>query len=213
MMAKGVFIAFEGIDGSGKTEQVFRLAQWLFSSSKKFTTVVCTREPTWGRFGKQLRKLARSEKNPYSGAEKFLKLYVADRRDHCAKELLPSLRAGKIVLCDRFMHSTYAFQQTQGIPLKRIVAAHKGIAKPDLVLLFDLPAADAFGRLSKRNSGANEKFERLEFMERLRRLYLRLPVQFPKDRIVVIDGRGTREQVAERVRKAVAKSGVLKAFL
>ncbi len=207
-MQKGVFIAFEGIDGSGKTEQIFRLAQWMFSSSKKFTSIVCTREPTWGAHGKSLRKLLHSEKNPYAGGEEFLKLYIGDRKEHCAKEIVPALKAGKIVLCDRFRHSTYAFQQTQGIPLKRIVQMHAGVPKPDLVLLIDVPAKAAFSRLSKRNVRGNEKFERLEFMERLRRLYLKLPKQFPKDRIVVIDGRGTREQVAEQVKAAVLKSGV-----
>jgi dTMP kinase len=207
-MAKGFFIAFEGIDGSGKTEQVFRLAQWLFSTSKKFTSIVCTREPTWGTYGRRLRRFLHSEKDPYAGAERFLKLYVADRKEHCAKEIVPALKAGKLVLCDRFMHSSYAFQQTQGIALKRIVQMHAGVARPDLVLLIDLPAKEAFGRLSKRNVKGNEKFERLEFMARLRSLYLRLPKQFPKDRIVVINGRGSREQVAVRVKAAVIKSGV-----
>ncbi len=207
-MGKGVFVSFEGIDGSGKTEQAFRLSHWLFSRSKKFTSVLVTREPTAGLSGRKLRKLLKQEKNPFSRAEEFLKLYVKDRREHWRGEIKPALARGDIVVADRFKHSSMAFQQTQGISLSHIVALHKGIPSPDLTILIDVPAEEAYRRIGRRGLEGNEKFEQLAFMQRLRETYLQLPNQLPRDNIVVVNGNGSREQVFERVKGAAVKSGL-----
>ncbi len=212
-MYNGAFVSFEGIDGCGKTEQAFRLGHWLFSTTKKFTSLLTTREPTASASGLKLRQLLRTEKDPFSKAEQFLQLYVDDRRGHWENEIKPALEAGEVVVCDRFKHSSCAFQQTQGIALERILELHEGIPSPELILLIDVPADEAFRRMSSRGVQGNEKFEQLEFMKLLRETYLRLPQQMPADRVVVVDGVGSREQVFERVKQAALASKVLDKFL
>src|SRR3989344_6955784 len=114
-MAKSLFIVLDGLDGSGKGEMIKRLNDYLVS---KGFNVLATREPTDGKYGKQIRDILRKEKDAKSGAEKCLGLFVKDREEHLANEIEPFLKKGGIVICDRYYYSTIAFQHTQGIDLE-----------------------------------------------------------------------------------------------
>lgn len=207
-MGKGSLISFEGIDGSGKTDQLFNLAKELYSRDKS-VNVFLTREPTDSAWGRKIRGILKSDADALGKARECLDLFVADRREHVEKAIKPALASGATVICDRYLHSTYAFQQAQGIPFGEIRKAQSGIMQPDAVFLLDVPAEIAFGRIRRRGTGGNEKFEQLGFMKRLRECYLQLPRQLPQDNITVIDGTGTREEVFARILRECGRMRVL----
>ncbi|MGC8851232.1 MAG: dTMP kinase [Candidatus Micrarchaeia archaeon] len=210
MPEKGVFIVVEGIDGSGKGFITSRLQEYVMNRSKKYDHVLVTREPTHGRFGQRIREILRSEKDPYAGARQCLELYVNDRREHLRNHIEPALAKGYVVLCDRYKYSTIAFQQAQGIPLAELMASQQSMRSPDLVLLLDLPAKIGLERVREREGKeGNEKFEQLEFAEKVRQNYLDVARLFPTEKIFVVDASKTREEVWAQVKKIVDDSGVL----
>jgi len=205
----GKFIAFEGIDSCGKTTQFLKASEFLFRQSKK-NIIVLTREPTCRKYGMQIREMLSKKQSPEENAEEFLQLYLKDRKDHLENVIGPALSQGCIVLCDRFLHSTLAYQQAQGQSLERLLEMHAGIRKPDLCLIFDLPAETAMQRSGKDNARKeipagfrNEKFEKEEFLEKVRQNYLRMPESLPEHNIKVIDASGSIEAVWEKTRKEI----------
>ncbi|KAL6077203.1 Thymidylate kinase [Balamuthia mandrillaris] len=170
--AKGRFIVFEGLDGCGKGTQMKLCATFLFDESKDYD-VYMTREPT--RDFKQLREAMAKGENVKRDAEWYAKTFVQDRHNHLQNYIVPALERGTHVLCDRFKHSTLAYQHTQGLPLEQLVSMHEGMPAPDLTFIFDCPAEVAFERRQKDN--ATDVFEKdKEFQRDLRENYLK-PVQ------------------------------------
>lgn len=207
---KGIFIAIEGMDGSGKGYAMMRLQEYIMGKSKKYDHLLLTREPTYGQYGIQIREMLKKQTDPYKDAKRMLELYVADRKNHLEQHILPALSRGYIVLCDRYKYSTYAFQQAQGIPFEEIEKAHEGIASPDITFILDLPAAQAVARLRYRDwKTKNEKFENEEFMTKLQEKYLELPIRLPKDKIVIIDASVEKEEMFTQIREELEKSGIL----
>ena len=105
-MVKGVFIVLDGMDGSGKSEMVKLLHNYLFSKSKRYR-ILTTREPTNGTFGKEIRNILVNEKDPNVNAEKLLELFVNDREEHLENTIIPFLKKSNehevnIVICDRY---------------------------------------------------------------------------------------------------------------
>ncbi|MBI2660277.1 dTMP kinase [Candidatus Woesearchaeota archaeon] len=124
-MKKGLFIVVDGMDGSGKSEIVKMLHNYLFSKHKKYR-LLTTREPTHGKHGNRIREMLRKEKNPESGSRKLLELFIRDRQDHLKNTIEPFLKSSSIseiniVLCDRYYYSTIAFQSAQGLNTKDII--------------------------------------------------------------------------------------------
>lgn len=198
---KGFFIVLDGIDGCGKGEQIKRLHNYLFEFSKK-NRVLTTREPTYGKYGMQIRNILRTETDPFAGAEKCLDLYTKDRQEHLSKVVIPILnfKDGEdqnIVLCDRYYHSTYAFQQAQGIAFERIHELNKDFLKPIITFIIDVEPKTALQRISSSRDSA-EKFEQFEFMKKLRENFLKLPEQLDEN-IVVIDGSKSKEEVFQQI--------------
>ncbi len=211
-MTKGVFIVIEGIDGAGKGNVMMRLQEYIMGKSKKYDHLLLTREPTFGPIGSKARELLASESDPYKNAQLCLALYTDDRKWHCKEHIKPALDKGYVVLCDRYKHSTYAFQQTQGLTVKEIHAAHDGVLVPDLTIVLDVDVSVALSRMNGENRGgskAGEKFEKKEFMEKLRGKYLELPKLFPNEKIVVINANFSKEQVTKDAIKALEDSNVL----
>lgn len=207
-MKKGVFIVFDGIDGSGKSEQIVRLHDYI-KKQDKYQSVLTTREPT--HRAKELKRKLASDKDAFSGGEEMAKLYVGDRRIHTHEQIIPELKQGTIVLCDRYLMSTLAYQLAQGVPLDYLLKLHEeaGIIAPDLILLINLPVGVALERIAKagRKEG-REKFEKSkEFMESVAEKYMLLTALAETDsrikalspNIAVVDGRGTVEEVAQRI--------------
>lgn len=187
METRGKFIVFDGLDGCGKGTQIMRLAAYIFNKDKS-NNVFVTREPYRSKYYKEIRRILKESANPKENAETLAHLFVEDRKVHAAL-IERHLRDGDFVISDRYKYSTLAYQQTQGIPLNRLIKMHEGILVPDLVLFIDVPADVALERLAK-DSGREYKevFEQLDFQKELRGNFLELPKKLPEERIAVIDG-------------------------
>ncbi len=193
----GRLIAFEGIDGSGKSTQLERLAARLRAAGRE---VVSTREPTEFPSGQRIREMARSGK-PLDPAEE-LRWFVEDRRAHVANTIAPALRAGQIVLTDRYFLSTVAYQGARGLDAEQILADSEAeFPIPDLVLLLEIDPQQALTRVHARGSQLEGVFEQRAFLSRVatvfasvKRPYLeRMPGDGAPDEI--------EASIAERVRK------------
>ncbi len=206
---KGMFITFEGIEGSGKSTQIALLANYLTARGVRH---VLTREPGGTLIGDQVRKILLDPANRSLDPAAELLLYAASRAQHLREIILPALADGTNVLCDRFSDATLAYQgYGRGLDsemirsLDRIVTAGM---RPDLTLLFDIDAASGIARAQGRNNSrgleAEARFENeeLAFHERVRQGYLTLVAQEP-DRIRVVDASSSPEAVQAKVRKIV----------
>lgn len=201
-MAKSLFIIFDGLDGSGKGEMIKRLNGYLASNKK--LKILVTKEPTDGRYGKQIKEILKKEKDPKVGAEKCLELFVKDREEHLSKEIEPFLKQDNhIVICDRYYYSTIAFQHTQGIALEKIVLENMSFRTPDIVFILDLPVEIALERISKRGED-KEKFEQLNFQKELRQNFLKLKEELD-DNIKIIDASKSKDEVFEQIKKEIDK--------
>src|SRR3989338_7915389 len=203
-MAKSVFIVLDGMDGAGKSEMVKLLHNYIFSKSKS-CSILTTREPTSGRYGKEIRKILASDKYPKENAEKLLGLFIKDRQEHVNDSIIPFLKKSNggmnIVICDRYYYSTIAFQAVQGLDMKMLVEKNKKFLKPDVAFIMDLNPEIALERIKKREK---EKFEQVDFMRRLRDRFLQLP-KILKDNIKIIDASKEANEVFEGIKKEVDK--------
>ena len=189
-----MFITLEGIEGSGKTTQVPAIADFLENRGLR---CLRTREPGGTPIGRAVRAvlLDPDHRDMAPGAELFL--YMADRAQHVHARILPALAAGRTVICDRYLDATVVYQgYARGLGADRVRQLYRmviGDLRPDLTLLFDLPAASGLKRAwrqieSGERSGQEIRFEEeaLEFHEKIREGYLRLARQEP-DRFRIID--------------------------
>ena len=153
-----------------------------------------------------IREMLRKSKNPYSDSDKLLNLYIQDRKDHLDNLVKPFLKKKddniSIGLCDRYYYSTIAYQHVQGIELKKLLDINRKFLKPDLAIILDLHPETALKRISRER--AVEKFERLEFMKKLRNNFLELK-EWMDDNIVYVDTSGAEDETFEKVRKQLDK--------
>lgn len=203
-MAKSLFIVLDGMDGSGKSEMVKLLHNYIFSKSKSYR-ILTTREPTSGRYGKEIRQILASDKDPKENAEKLLELFIKDRHEHVNEGIIPFLKKSNgdvnIVLCDRYYYSTIAFQAVQGLDMKMLIEKNKNFLKPDVAFIMDLRPETALERIKRREM---EKFENIDFMRSLRGRFLQLP-KILKDNIKIIDASKGAGEVFEDIKKEVDK--------
>lgn len=204
------FITFEGIEGSGKTTQIQMLSNHL---EERGIDHLLTREPGGTPIGDQIRKLVLSPANAAMTPTCELLLYGAARAQHIEQVIRPALLLGRLVLCDRFSDATFAYQgHGRGIRLDLIDALHglETLAlRPDLTLLFDIEPGRALERARDRDRGGSRdetRFEQedLEFHERVRAGYLEMAHQEP-GRFVILDARGSVEEIHLRVVEAVTR--------
>ncbi|HDD70709.1 MAG TPA: dTMP kinase, partial [Candidatus Woesearchaeota archaeon] len=114
------------------------------------------------------------------------------------------LEKGTHILCDRYKHSTLAYQTTQGMDFERLKEMHKGMLIPDLTLIFDCPARIAFER--REQAGATDVFDKdLEFQEKLRQNYLKLKEKLAGEKIIIIDATRTPKEIFSEVKKEIKK--------
>jgi dTMP kinase len=192
----GRLIAFEGLDGGGKTTQLERLAAHLRADGRD---VVTTREPTDFASGLRIREMARSgeELDP----EEELRWFVEDRRAHVAEVIAPAMRADRVVLTDRYYLSTVAYQGARGLDFEQILADSEAeFPIPDLVLLLEIDPKIAFERVHSRGSEIEGVFERREFLSRVASVFDALDCTY----LERVPGEGEPGQIeaiiAERVR-------------
>lgn len=192
-MKRGKLIAFEGIDGCGKSTQLELLAGVLRARG---LAVVTTREPTSGEHGRRIREMAQSGQPVVP--EEELRWFVQDRRVHVRELILPALESGAHVLCDRYYHSTVAYQGARGHdPWQLLAAAEAEFPVPDRTLWFALPAADGLERVRARGATAEPVFEQLDFLERVGEIFAALAERRPA--IARIDASGSEAEVAAQV--------------
>lgn len=214
-MQRGLFITLEGLDGSGKTTQIKRLAAWM---QKRGLVPVVTRQPGGTTTGDRIRELLLDSRSGGLAPLAEMALMFADRAQAIAEVIEPALAAGKIVLCDRFTDSTEAYQgggrelgSTTVLELHRLIC---GDLQPDVTLLL-LPSLEhSLDRARKRNerttaqSGTDEnRFEQEQeaFYRRVWQKYREIAAREP-DRVVLIEGDLAIDEVHEQIVEAVAMS-------
>ena len=200
-MGNGVFIVFDGIDGSGKSEMVKLLHNYLFSKNKDYR-ILTTREPTNGKYGSQIRSILARDKNPKTNALRLLDLFINDRNEHVNETIIPFLRkkiGANIVICDRYYYSTIAFQSMQGLETKMLIDKNKNFPKPTIAFILDIKPQIALQRIKGRRK---EKFERVDFMNELRKKFLDLPGLL-KENIKIIDASRDKDKVFEKIKKEI----------
>ncbi len=202
-MRSGAFISFEGIDGSGKSTQARILAESLRSDGHD---VVLTREPGGSTGAEEIRSLVLEGATDRWSAETEILLFTAARRDHMERVILPSLAAGKIVLCDRFADSTRMYQGLSRGDLRRLVDQLHDLMigrEPDLTVLIDMDPSIGLRRAKSRNT-TEERYENFghSLQEQMRHGFLQLAKEF-EERFRVIDGSGQLDVVAQAVNLAV----------
>ena len=193
----GKFIVLDGIDGSGKGTIIKEAKRFLLEKGIKEEQILITAEPTRGFYGKKVRELLKTNVNPDVNAQQFLDLYVADRKEHLEKELQPSLKNNKIILCDRYKYSTFVYQSLQGISIEKIKELHKGMLVPDLVFILDVSPEISLKRISKRQQ--LDAFEKQDFLEKVRNGFLSLKEIFPNENIKIIDASKEISEVKKQV--------------
>ncbi|OHE57991.1 MAG: dTMP kinase [Thermodesulfovibrio sp. RBG_19FT_COMBO_42_12] len=199
---KGIFISFEGIEGTGKTIQSRLLYEYL---TKKGYEVTLTEEPGGTRIGLKIRDILLSVENKGMTSLAELLLYNASRAQHIQDVILPVMNKGAIVITDRFTDSTAAYQgYGRGIDLNIINSLKRMVAdlQPDITILFDLDVEVGL----RRNRGINKmdrlELEDVEFHKRVRNGYLDIATKEP-ERIKLVDASEGIEQVHNRIIKII----------
>lgn len=193
----GQLIAFEGLDGCGKTTQLARLALRLRAAGHE---VLETREPTDGLWGRRIRAMARSGERV--APEEELNWFLEDRAEHVEREIAPALAAGRTVLTDRYTLSTVAYQGARGLDWRELLkAAETRFPLPDLVVLFEIEARAGLARVHARGGPVEPSFEELGFLEGVAEVFAELPCAY----LERVAGAGSVDHVEERVSVAVAR--------
>ncbi|MBV5317483.1 MAG: dTMP kinase [Desulfobulbaceae bacterium] len=165
-MSKGMLIAFEGIDGTGKSSQLPLLAEYLRSLGFE---VLETREPTTGVFGQEIRSLFQDRQRV--SRERELELFLLDRRQHVEECILPALEQGKTVLTDRYYFSTAAYQGAAGCDPADIFVRNSFAPEPDLVLLLTMSATESIARIRDLRGETLNDFEQRDQLEKVAALF------------------------------------------
>ena len=202
----GLFITFEGPEGSGKTTQIRLLADWLGGQGRE---VLTTREPGGTRIGEAIREVLLSPAHTEMCAEAEILLFSAARAQIVRETLQPHLIRGGVVLCDRFADSTLAYQGYGRLldldTLRQITRFATGGLVPALTICLDLPVVEGLRRKQGGDQAEWNRMERerLDFQERVRRGYLALAVTEPQ-RWFVLDALREIEVIQTEVRQRVA---------
>ncbi len=193
-LKKGILIVFEGIDGSGKSTQALNLKQRL---EEKMIDVVCFREPSQSRWGREIKLKAALPDS--LTPEEELTLFQKDRAENVEKNLKPALAERKIVILDRYYYSTVAYQGAKGIEKERIRRLNERfVVEPDLVFVLDVEAGEGLQRISERKN-KDLLFERQDYLEEVRKNFLALS----GDNIVHIDGDESEKKISDDIARIV----------
>jgi len=194
MKRKALFICVEGLDGCGKTTQTKLLVRKL---RKMGWDAVYTAEPSRGKIGKFIKKYClQGEKRTFPIVEALL--FAADRFEHVEREVIPALNEGKIVVSDRYVYSSLAYQGATGLDLKWIEMINEHAIRPDLAIFVDVEPEAVIKRLKPKKS----VMENLETQRKVREVYVKF---VEKGELVRIDGNKSKKEVADDVLKVVLR--------
>ncbi len=192
MKKKGIFICIEGLDGSGKTTHAHRLVRNL---QKKGFNAVYTTEPSRGELGKFIRGTILEGKKRVPRVVEAL-LFAVDRVEHFEKEVKPALQQGKIVVSDRCVYSSLAYQGAAGLDLEWIEKINRFSLPPDLALYIDVPPEVVVKRIRRKKS----VMERLETQRRVKEVYMKF---VDNGKLVPIDGDRKTAEVEQNILKLI----------
>ncbi len=187
MDRKGKFICLEGLDGCGKTTQ----AKLLVSRLENTYNAIYTAEPSSGKIGQFIKDYCLDAGQRGSIVVEAL-LFAADRLEHVNSEILPALNAGRLVVSDRYVYSSFAYQGAAGLDLKWIERVNEHAIRPDLALFIDVQPETVIQRLKPRKS----VMENLETQRKVREVYLKF---VDKGELVRTDGNASKEKVANEL--------------
>ncbi len=205
-MKKGLFITFEGLDGSGKTTQIKLLYDYL---KERGLDVVTTVEPGGTEIGRKIRKILLDKDNHEMSYKTETFLFLASRAELVSKVISPALSKGRVVICDRFFDSTIVYQGiARGLGIDRILDmslwATGGIA-PDITFLLSVKADKGKKRMDRASKERDRmELEKDNFRKNVYQGYLSIAKRY-KDRFVVIDGEKDIEEIFEEVKRRVGK--------
>jgi dTMP kinase len=191
MKGRGFLICIEGLDGCGKTTQT----KLLVNNLKESYNAIYTAEPTRGRIGKFIKDhYLHGEKRGSCVVEALL--FAADRFEHVEGEVVPALREGEVVVSDRYVYSSFAYQGATGLDLEWIRRINERAIRPDLAVFIDVEPETVVQRLKAKRS----VMEDLETQRRVRDVYLRF---VEKGELVRLDGNASKKEVADRLLSVV----------
>ena len=185
----GKFITFEGIEGVGKSTAIQLTKEFLDEND---INNIISREPGGTKLGEEIRNLLLSNKQENISGETEMLLLFAARKNHLEKIIIPSLKSGKCVLCDRFTDSTYAYQGGgRGVSLEKIAIIEKLVQEdlnPDLTFILDAPYKVGLDRINSRQEGPElDRIEQQkeEFFNNVRHVFLDMAKSFPEKYIII----------------------------
>ena len=204
-MKKGMFITLEGPEGSGKTTAVNFAVNEL---EKLGYDVVRTREPGGTPISEQIRNVILDKANTSMDGRTEALLYAASRRQHLVEKVWPALKEGKLVVCDRYLDSSLAYQGgARGLGVDNILNVNLFAMEntfPDLTLLFDIEPEIGLARISKNSEREVNRLdlEKLEFHKKVRNTFLELAKRYP-ERFIIIDASKSMEEVGKATLDAI----------
>lgn len=200
-----MFITLEGPEGSGKTTAVEFAVNKLLEMGYE---IVRTREPGGTIISEQIRNVILDKANTTMDARTEALLYAASRRQHLVEKIWPALKAGKIVICDRYLDSSLAYQGgARELGIEEVLKVNLFATEntwPDLTLLFDIDPIIGLSRISSNNQREVNRLdlEKLDFHKKVRATFLKLAKQYP-ERYAIIDAGKSREEVATATLDAI----------
>ena len=201
-MKKGLFIVFEGGEGTGKTTAIEAIYNWIIENNFK---CIKTREPGGIKISEQIRQVILNTENKAMDPRTEALLYAAARRQHLVEKVIPALDDGSIVLCDRFIYSSLAYQgHARKLGIDEVMSINKfaiGEYMPDLSILFDLDPKIGLERINSNEQRKINRLdlEKLDFHERVRFGY-NIIYENNKDTIIRIDAEQSKENVINQIK-------------
>ncbi len=207
-ITEGRLITLEGIEGAGKSSHLQFIAKKLQQAGKD---VLLTREPGGTTLGEGIRELLLKKDEEEMFEETELLLMFAARAQHVQQVILPAINAGKIVICDRFTDSSYAYQGGgRGISNEKILALESWVMsgfEPDLTLLLDLSVETGLARAKARGKADRFEIETVKFFQNARNTFLKIAQDNP-DRIKIIDAEQNLETVQLSILEVLVEQGL-----
>jgi dTMP kinase len=193
MAGTGVFIVLDGVDGSGNSTHSRLLAKWIHETLR--LEVLLTKEPTSGPVGRLIRKYLRAPKDSTPSAADAL-LFAADRIEHTEKVLKPALESGAVVVSDRYLESSVAYQSAQGLPVDWLLSINRYAVKPSLNIILDIRPEKSLARKAK----IMDKFEEVAFLRNVRETFLN---RAKTENYPVVDTSGPLDETQKKIRDIV----------
>ncbi len=209
MKNRGKFVTFEGCEGVGKSKQISLLQEYMQKNGVEY---YLTREPGGSKISEKIREIILDKNNSLMTDQCEAMLYAAARVQLLDEIIKPKLDAGELVICDRFVHSSLAYQgYARGLGYDFVAGINSYAMQnfaPDVTIFLNLTPELAFKRKGGVDKGDRVELSGMEFHNKVYRGYLELAKKF-KDKFVVIDASGTKEQTHQKIINALKEKGVL----